>query len=386
MTAARKNERIPVLLMARELDQGGVERDVAKMAVHLDSARFETHVASYCDWGMRYEELRGAGVPFLHLPTLKPLSRDGFRAALLLRRYIREHAIRVVHAYDVSGILGQPAAQAAGVPVVIGSQLSYRNILDARTQWLLRLADPYCDAMVVNCEAMRRHMIEDERFPAARVELCFNGVETDRFCPGESPRPEEFAGASLVVGTVCALRPEKGLLLLQEGFARARKPGGVKLAIVGSGPELPALQDNAARLGIAGDSIFIPAVRDVPLWLRAIDIFVLPSFSEAFSNSLLEAMACGCASIGSRVGGTPELTGEDERGLLFRSGDAADLATRLTLLIADAALRRRLGERAARFARENLSMEVAARRTAAIYEKLLSHKAPAIAAAASAGK
>ena len=88
--------------------------------------------------------------------------------------------------------------------------------------------------------------------------------------------------------------------------------------IVGSGVELESLQENAGRLGI-GDAIdFVPATRDVPDWLRKIDIFVLPSYSEAFSNSLLEAMACGCAVVGSRVGGTPELTGSnEERGLLF---------------------------------------------------------------------
>ena len=103
----------------------------------------------------------------------------------------------------------------------------------------------------------------------------------------------------------------------------------------------------------------------------AIDIFVLPSFSEAFSNSLLEAMACGCAVIGSRVGGTPELIGAEERGLLFTSGDAAELARKMSILIERESLRRELGGRAARFARENLTIDIAARRTAEIYEKLL---------------
>jgi glycosyltransferase involved in cell wall biosynthesis len=167
------------------------------------------------------------------------------------------------------------------------------------------------------------------------------------------------------------LRPEKALLLLQEGFARAVRPPGTKLLIVGSGPELPRLERNAAALGIAGDSVFVPATREVPRWMRAIDIFVLPSYSEAFSNSLLEAMACGCAAIGSRVGGTPELIGGEERGLLFASGNAADLAGKLSLLIRNNDLRREMAGRAARFARESLNIETAARRTGEIYEKLL---------------
>lgn len=363
---------VPVLLTVRELDQGGVERDVAKIATHLDRSRFEPHVASYNNRGMRYDELRAAGIPFLHLPVAAVFSRAGVSAAILLGRYIVEHSIQVLHSYDPSAVLGVPVARSVGVPVVISSQLSYREILDWRTQFLLRATDPFADAVLVNCEAMRRYMIEDEGVPAARVELCYNGVDITRFYSAGGPRPDVVAGASLVVGAVCALRPEKALTLLQEAFARV---GGqrrnMKLLIVGSGAELPRLEANAARLGIAGASVFVPAVSDVAPWMRPIDIFVLPSYSEAFSNALLEAMACGCAAIGSRVGGTPELIGDDERGLLFTSGDAADLAAKLSKLIEDPPLRRELAARAAQFARENLTIEIAARRTAAIYEKLL---------------
>ena len=372
MTASdHRPGRVPVLLMTRDLDQGGVQRDVAKIATRLDPSRFEPHVATYFVGGIRHEELRAAGIPVLHLRVGAVLSAGGLAAAIRLGRYIRRHAIRVLHAYDPTAVLGIPVARSLGLPAVISSQLSYRDIMDRKTRSLMRATDPLVDAVVVNCEAMRRHMVETEGVPAARVELCYNGVDTAQFHPADEPKPEAVAGAPLVVGTVCALRPEKGLLVLQEGFARARKPAGTKLLIVGSGEELPRLEDNARRLGIAGDSVFVPATPDVPRWLRAIDIFALPSLSEAFSNSLLEAMACGCAVVGSRVGGTPELIGEEERGLLFQRGEAADLGRKLSILVEQQSLRHELAARAARFVRENLTIEIAARRTSEIYEKLL---------------
>lgn len=358
------------MLMARELDQGGVERDVAKIAIHLDRERFETHVGSFHASGMRYEELRASGIPLLHLPVISLFSKAALAAAIRLGRYLRKHAIQVLHCYDVTGALGVPVARCAGLPAILASQLSYREILDWKTQLVLRMADPLADAMVVNCEAIRRYMIETEGIPERRVELCYNGVDVTQFYPAQAPKPAEVAGASLVVGAVCALRPEKALPLLQEAFARAARPAGSKLAIVGSGVELAALEQNAARLGITGDSVFVPATREVAMWMRAIDIFVLPSYSEAFSNSLLEAMACGCAVIGSRVGGTPELIGEEERGLLFHSGDAGELARKISMLIEARELRLNLAAKAVSFAR-GLTIEVAARRTAAIYEKLL---------------
>jgi len=370
--------RIPVLLMVRELDQGGVERDVSKIATHLDPERFAPHVGSYNAHGMRFEELRAANVPLLHLPMEAVLSAAAARAAVRLAHYLREHAIQVVHSYDVSGVLGVPVARWVGVPVVISSQLSYRNILDKPTQYLLRMTDPIAHAVLVNCEAMREHLIYDEGVSPNRIELCYNGVDTSRFYPAELPTPGPLAGSSLVIGTVCALRVEKGLLLLQEAFAKVRAlHSGMKLVMVGSGVELQRLESNADRLGIAADSVFIPATPEVPFWLRAIDIFVLPSYSEAFSNSLLEAMACGCAVVGSRVGGTPELIGNDERGLLFTPGDAADLAQKIDRLIESQDLRRKLAGEAARFAKTNLSIEIAARRTAAIYERLLARNSRA---------
>jgi 1,2-diacylglycerol 3-alpha-glucosyltransferase len=82
-------------------------------------------------------------------------------------------------------------------------------------------------------------------------------------------------------------------------------------------------------------------------------------------------MACACCALGSRVGGTPELIGNDERGLLFRSGDAGDLAEKLAMLIGNEQLRRELGARAADFARTKLNIEIAAQRMAEIYELML---------------
>jgi glycosyltransferase involved in cell wall biosynthesis len=88
-------------------------------------------------------------------------------------------------------------------------------------------------------------------------------------------------------------------------------------------------------------------------------VLVLPSRSEARSNSLMEAMACGCCPVASRVGGNPELVTHGETGLLFASGDEADLARQLELAIADHALRERLGAAAARKIVTGFSLEMA---------------------------
>jgi glycosyltransferase involved in cell wall biosynthesis len=366
---------IPILLTVRELHHGGIERDVTKIALTLDKSRFQPHVASYQAKGMRFEELSRAGIPFLHVPLASLKSASALSAALRVMCYIREHGIRLMHAYDSSAVFVAPIARALRVPAVLSSTLGNRELLDQRTRRQVRWTDKIVDTVVVNCEAMRRHMIDDEHFPNERIELCYNGVDTERFFPAPAPKPAPVADASFLIGSVCVLRPEKALHLLQEAFARTRhlRPG-MKLLLVGSGPELPRLQLNCLRLGIQDDCVFLSATSQVPQFLRALDIFVLCSHSEAFSNTLLEAMACGCCAVGSRVGGTPELIGNDERGRLFRSGDAGDLAEKLASLIGNEQLRRELGARAAEFARTDLNIEIAAQRMAEIYEMMLRRK------------
>jgi L-malate glycosyltransferase len=374
--SANSAKPIPILLTVRELNLGGIERDVTQIALKIDRSRFEPHVACYQSEGMRFEELRRAGVPVLHLPFTSLKSPTAVSAALRLRLYIREHGIQIVHAYDTSAVFVTPIARALRVPAVLSSTLGNRNLHDARTRRQVRWTDKIVDTVVVNCEAMRRHMMDDEHMASERIELCYNGVDTTQFYPAAVRKPAPIMDASFVIGTVCALRPEKALDLLQEAFARVRhlKPG-MTLLIVGSGSELPKLEANSRRLGIQEDCKFVPATCSIPQFMRSFDIYVSCSRSEAFSNTILEGMACGRVVVGSRVGGTPELIGNDERGLLFQPDDAGDLAAKLATLIENESIRNEFGARAAEFARKKLTIEIAARRMAEIYELVLSRKA-----------
>jgi glycosyltransferase involved in cell wall biosynthesis len=371
----RQNSPVPVLLTVREMNYGGIEHDVTQIALRIDRSRFEPHVASYEPRGIRFEELRRAGVPYLHVPFTSLKSPTMLSAAIQVRNYIRKHGIRLVHSYDSSAVFITPIARALRVPAVLSSMLGSRELVDKRTLRLFRWTDKIVDGVVVNCEAMRREMIDGEHVPTERIELCYNGVDTSVFYPESVGKLEPDANGSFVIGAVCVLRPEKSLDLLLEAFARVRhlKPG-MKLRIVGSGPELPKLENHSRRLGLQDACEFVPATTSVPKFLHAFDIYVSCSRSEAFSNTILEAMACGCCVIASRVGGTPELTGENLRGLLFQREDAGDLAEKLTTLIGNESLRRELGSRAAKFARESLSIEIASERMAEIYEIMLRRK------------
>ncbi len=362
----------PVLLMARELGHGGSERQLAEMAKSLDRSRFAPHVGCFAE-GTRAAEMRAAGVPILLLPVRSFRSPSAIAGARQLGHYIRDRKIQIVHAFDWPlNIFAAPVARFYRTPVVLTSQRSHREIRTRATHRLLRVTDRIADGIVVNCEAIRRHLIEDEGVPPGKIRLCYNGIDPERFPASPRQRPPELAGASVVIGVVAVLRPEKGLATLVEAFAQvaASRPNA-RLLIVGSGPMSEVLKDLAARLGVSGRCIFEPSTPDVTPWLHAIDIFVLPSLSEALSNSIMEAMGCGCCVVASRVGGNPELVIDGETGLLFEKAKAGDLAGRLEVLIEDAGLREQLAGNGTRRIRDKFSLAASAGRLAAIYEEFL---------------
>ena len=359
----------PVMLMVRELGLGGTERQLTELALSLDRSLFQPHVGCFRSEGIRSEELRAAQIPIVRFPVRSFYAPSTIWAAREMGAYLRRHHIQLVHTFDVPlNLFGVPTARAYRTPVVISSQRAFRTLSPAMSRPLMQFTDRLVNAVVVNCEALRKHLVEDERVPPELVHVCYNGIDTNAFRPLHPRRVPALRDASLVIGVVCALRPEKDLFTLLDAFAQIRdiRPG-LKLAMVGSGPLGSALEVHSKDLGIQDYCVFEPATREVAGWLRSMDIFVLPSVSEALSNALMEAMACGCAPVATRIGGNPELVEHGHTGLLFESGSPPQLALCLRELIENTELRRRLGSAASRFIHQNFSLRSAADRMAEIY-------------------
>jgi L-malate glycosyltransferase len=360
------------MLMVRELGPGGTERQLTELARALDPKQLQVHVGCFHE-GIRADELHAAGIPIVRLPVTSFLNASAPFGAWQLGHYLRRHKIRLVHTFDYPlNCFGVPVARFFGTAVVLSSQRFHRHLTPGPYLRLLRITDRLVNGIVVNSESVRREMIEEEHVPASRVQLCYNGIDTRRFNPGARIRVPALQDVSLIVGVVCLLRPEKGLPTLLRSFAQLPHRDAARLLIVGSGPEQAGLESLAQELGIHPQTVFQATVSDVVPWLRSIDIFVLPSLSEALSNSLLEAMACGCTCLASSVGGNPELVRDGETGLLFPPGDMQDLTAKLTLLAENPDLRTRFAEASTRAIRERFSLDASAARMHEIYNTYLS--------------
>ena len=209
--------------------------------------------------------------------------------------------------------------------------------------------------VVLPSRTLERIALEVWRLPRRRVRHIPNGIDLAGF----SPRPAG-RGEGPVIGTVAALRPEKNLARLLHAFALLPGPACLmparlvpaRLVIVGDGPERAGLEALAARLGVAGAVDFTGHLAAPGAAIGGFDLFALSSDTEQMPLSVLEAMAAGLAVAATDVGDVAAMLAVENRPYVV-SRDAAALAAAMAALLADPALRQRIGAaNRARAARE----------------------------------
>jgi glycosyltransferase involved in cell wall biosynthesis len=210
---------------------------------------------------------------------------------------------------------------------------------------------------------------------AGPLEVVPLGVDVQRFCQAS---PVELPAPRPRIGFLGRLEPVKGLDVLIGAAARLRTEASILIA--GLGPEQERLRRLARERGIHERVFFVGQVpyRDVPAFLAALDVLVLPSVTlppahkEQFGRVLVEAMAAGVAVVGSSSGAIPEVIGE--AGLVVPEADPAALAAALDRLLGDPRLRESLVERGRQRVASQYAWPVLAARTRELYLRALAHR------------
>jgi glycosyltransferase involved in cell wall biosynthesis len=180
-----------------------------------------------------------------------------------------------------------------------------------------------------------------------------------------------------LVGIVARLNFEKGhkeLLKVIQQLIRNRKP--VHLAAVGDGPAKSFFESFARQLGIERYVHFVGFSENIPEWLTAMDIFVLPSYREGFPRTLCEAFAMGTPAVATRIRGCRELIHDGDNGLLVEPRNEVSLYRAVESLIDSASLRRRLSDHARKHATNNLNEQIIIEKIIRVYGELGIEPAP----------
>ena len=157
-----------------------------------------------------------------------------------------------------------------------------------------------------------------------------------------APSPSgEGWGEAPILGVVSRLEPIKGMDLVVPAFAEVlKKFPEVRLLVVGDGSLRATMEQQAEELGCADRITWVgrQPQEELSHWYRQMDIVLMPSRSEGFGLTAIEAMANGCVMVASNVGGLPEVVRDGVCGLLHCTEDVKDMAAKVCMLLDDAVL------------------------------------------------
>lgn len=202
-----------------------------------------------------------------------------------------------------------------------------------------------------------------------------NGIDVHKFhiTPTKSKKLlYEFGmrADGFIFGMISSLTSEKNHTLAIKALAKLPYAHS-QLLIVGDGPQLGNLQSLVNQLDLSNRVFFVGRKNNIAEILSAIDVFLLPSLMEGLPMALLEAMACGKAVIASRVGENANVISDKINGLLFDSGDLAELTSVMNVLLGDADLVKQFGLQARITVETDFSSTTMTRNYCNCYDSLL---------------
>lgn len=364
-----------VLAIIDSLSLGGAERLLATLADAGTREGIDLRVVSLAAPSGRVQQgmkslLGDLGIRPSHLAVSRMSSPTGW---VRLLRTVRESDCDVVHAHlQESSTLTPLLARLAGRGTVctfhhVPAPLSRRDAIKER---LAVAAASHSRAVVfVSRASMDAFASTYRRCPNWVVVP--NGVDLEEFRPATGVRfPAELGIADGVPTAlmVAAMRGRKGHEHAIEAWAGvvSRFPDAM-LVLAGTGSEEERYRAQAESSGVRDKVVFCGLRGDIPTLLQAATMVVLPSQTEAFPTTLLEAAACGKPVIATRVGGIPEIVEDGETGLLVDYGDPAGLGAAVCGLLGDPDRVRRMGDAARALAERRFGADLWARRLKRVY-------------------
>jgi glycosyltransferase involved in cell wall biosynthesis len=271
---------------------------------------------------------------YFEYPAIPIASRplNGRTCARLLLPYLRAFQPDLILSYWIypDGYSAVRVGQILGVPAIvgaIGSDVRRRN--DPVTRYLVRKTMLEAAGVITVSEELRQRAIA-LGIPPGKVTTILNGCDASVFYPGDRDQARRLVscdGNGELILYVGNLIRSKGLAELMDAFSGLLKSRpGVRLALIGKGAYGETILRRAAAAGV-GDRLMMlghQGSTTVAHWMRAADVFCLPSYSEGCANVIIEALVCGRPVVATNVGGIPELI-DESCGILVPAHDSGQL-------------------------------------------------------------
>jgi glycosyltransferase involved in cell wall biosynthesis len=342
---------LPVLFVISNLSFAGTQRQLLTLIKHLDRDKFAPEVCTLSAQGEMEPEIEKLGIPLWHV--LKTNRFDPWifvRFAALCRR----RKIQVIYSFlDFDNLVGRVGGRLARVPAIIASDRSTNYTLPGIKKYLERWTLRLSNIIITNSSAGRDFLIRDKKIAPDVIRVIHNSLDPGllkcKTPPGEVRTKFSIPADAIVVGIAARRRPEKnfGLFFSVAEEITCRDPQVWFLHVGDAAPTYQEYNDwietRHKELTHRNRVILAGHWSDMGAFYRDIDILMITSDREGFSNVLMEAMAMGIPAVATDVGDNHRLLA-DQGGFTSPPGNVDAMISNLLKLTSNRDLRLRMGE------------------------------------------
>ena len=379
-----KQSKLTVVFVENTLPRiGGAEQVLYDLILRLDRTRFDPVLCCLHGLGELGEQLKRSGCR-----TYEHVAQGRFNPGNITRlaAILKKERADIVYATDAchNMVVGRLAAMVARTPQTVltfhcydtllrEGGPSFRNLLYKLSD---RLLHPMFPRVIALAEDHKQYLSSVKRIPAAKISVIHNGIDAQRFTSGPSVQEArnsfDLPVDQHVVGIVASLRPCKAHEMFLKAAAKVREQAPDTLFVIaGEGPERQNLEALTGELGLASQVRFFGQVKDVPTLLRAFDVSVLTSYTEAFPLALLESMASERPVVATDVGSVAEIVEDGVSGFRVPFGAVDEFADAILKILSSPELARRFGEAGRKKVEELFTVNHMVRQTEAMFEALV---------------
>jgi N-acetyl-alpha-D-glucosaminyl L-malate synthase BshA len=301
-----------------------------------------------------HEVVRTHGLELLHCHYAIPHATSAWIAREMLRETNEDvRLITTLHGTDIT---------------IVGQDPSFYAI----TKFSIEKSDH----ITAVSEYLRDETVRAFGCTGCDVDVIHNFIDPDVYNRAKYPTilKDQLGNSRPVLMHVSNFRAVKRVRDVIRVFAEVNREKPSVLVMIGDGPDRPAAEEEARLLGVEGSVSFLGKLDLIAPLLAAADLFILPSQTESFGLSALEALASGVPVIGTNAGGLPEVIRDGETGALCGVGDVAGMAAAALAILTDPGRWEDMSRLAAADARERFSRDAVVERYEALYRRSLSNR------------
>ncbi|MEK7630475.1 MAG: glycosyltransferase family 4 protein [Patescibacteria group bacterium] len=386
MAHISNQEKKRLLFVSTKSVWGGAQKYIIDLVDYLPRDRFDIMLAAGGSGPLRVKAME-RGIPFYEIGDLErnvnPLKDifAFFRLITLFRRLKPD----IVHLNSSkASAMGALAGRIAGVPTIVSSTHGW-PFMEERPRWqkktlklLVKFGALFQDSIICVSDFDHAIGLHERIAPAHKLIAIHNGVDVKKhiFLDRQKARDILIAKAGLhikpsfVVGTIAEYTKNKGLGYLLEAAAHITKVDAhAVFFLIGWGEDEQFLENEIMRRHISGNVFLIDYLPEAFTYLKALDIFVLPSIKEGFAYTLLEASLAEIPIIATRVGGNPEIVENLKTGILVNPRSPEEIINAVSHLLREANDRKIFGEEARKKVIRDFSIQSMVTLTAGVYER-----------------